>query len=83
MRVRMSTPGAVTFGSSVQDLVAQFTNSANAAGQLHDQADGEITNATAQIVGSAESAITTAVHTANNIWNQVLDTYRRVALPAA
>ena len=67
----------------MQDLVAQFTDSANAAGQLHDQADGEVTNATAQIVGRAESAITTAVHTANNIWNQVIETYCRVGLPAA
>lgn len=75
MRFTMSTPGALTFASCVQDLVAQFTDSANAAGQLHDQADGEVSNATAQIVGSAESAITTAVHTANNIWNQVIDTY--------
>ena len=63
--------------------MAQFTDSANAAGQLHDQADGEITNATAQIVGNAESAITTAVHTANNIWNQVIDIYCNFELLAA
>ena len=73
MRLRLLTPVALTVVSCVQDLVAQFTDSANAAGQLHDQADGEVTNATAQIVGSAESAITTAVHTANNIWNQVIE----------
>ena len=67
----------------MQDLVAQFTDSANAAGQLHDQVNGEITNATAQILSNAESAITTAVHIANNIWNQVIDTYCRFAQLAA
>ena len=55
----------------MQDIIAQFTNSANAAGQLNNQVSQEAAATTAQIVGSAESGISAAVNTANTIVNQV------------
>ena len=54
-----------------QDLLAQFTNSANAAGQLNSQVSQEVAGTTANIVGSAETAISDAVVTANTIAKQV------------
>ena len=54
-----------------QDLLAQFTNSANAAGQLNSQVSKEVASTTANIVGSAETAISDAVDTANVIAKQV------------
>ncbi len=55
----------------VQDIIAQFTNSANAAGQLNNQVSQEVANTTAHIVGSVESGISAAVNTANTITSQV------------
>ena len=54
-----------------QDLLAEFTNSANAAGQLNSQVNKEVASTTASIVGSAETAISDAVDTANVIAKQV------------
>lgn len=54
-----------------QDLLAEFTNSANAAGQLNSQVNKEVASTTANIVGSAETAISDAVESANEIANQV------------
>ena len=61
----------------VQDLLAQFTNSANAAGQLNSQVDKEFAGTTAQIVGSAETGISAAVTTANQIIKQVCHSFEQ------
>ena len=61
----------------VQDLLAQFTNSANAAGQLNSQVKKEFAGTTAQIVGSAETGISAAVTTANQIIKQVCHNFER------
>ena len=61
----------------VQDLLAQFTNSANAAGQLNSQVNKEFAGTTAQIVGSAETGISAAVTTADQIIKQVCHSFQQ------
>ena len=61
----------------VQDLLAQFTNSANAAGQLNSQVDKEFAGTTAQVVSSAETGISAAVTTANQIVKQVCHSFEQ------
>ena len=62
--------GHEIFSLLAQDLLAQFTNSANAAGQLNSQVSKEVASTTANIVGSAETALSDAVDTADVIAKQ-------------
>ncbi len=67
---RLQDSGRDIISLLAQDLLAQFTNSANAAGQLNSQVSKEVASTTANIVGSAETAISDAVDTADVIAKQ-------------
>lgn len=57
----------------VQDLLTSFTQVANKAGSLKQQANTQVTATTADVVGTAESAITAGVNTANQIYSKLTD----------